>query len=121
MSKARYLTIPLQNGGAAVFPIPMSRADYELLCVILAAIEKVHVREPDDQLLEMRMSEKVEQGYRNKIANRIVDSLIHEGLILANQRFENMQNIEMVLSLTMAEAEADAEASEKAPPETDDE
>ena len=120
MNKARHLTVPLQNGGAAVFPVPMSRADYELLCEILSAIKKVHVCEPDDPPVEMGMSEKVEQGYRNTIANRIVDSLIHEGLILANQRFENMMHIEAGLPLPMAEAEADAEASEKAPPKTDD-
>lgn len=40
----RNLNVPLQNGGVAVFPVPMTPADHALLTSILGELESVHVR-----------------------------------------------------------------------------
>lgn len=41
----RDLDIPLQNGGVATFPVPMTTADHALLTTILHGLTSIHVRD----------------------------------------------------------------------------
>lgn len=41
--ETRLLRVPLQNGGDAIFPVPMSPLDYALLQTILRELKNVHV------------------------------------------------------------------------------
>jgi hypothetical protein len=40
----RNFNVPLQNGGVAIFPVPMTPADHTLLTAILSELEAIHVR-----------------------------------------------------------------------------
>jgi len=49
----RDLDIPLQNGGVATFPVPMTSADHTLLAAILEGLKGVHIKElsvPDTEV-----------------------------------------------------------------------
>lgn len=45
LGMVRNLDIPLQNGGTATFPVPMTSADHALLTTILTGLSPIHVQE----------------------------------------------------------------------------